>query len=158
MRRCLILLGCVGTCLASGRADDLTVLKPQTGQPAPAEMMRNYLGVLAHEAFDRRAAAWEKLETPEQLTTYQEQMRAFFIAQLGGFPQRTPLNAKVVGELDRDGYRVEKIIYESQPGFPVTAVLYLPLGQPPGREELPRQLAELLFDGVGRREPSGSDR
>src|SRR2546428_1878854 len=36
-------------------------------------------------------------------------------AVLGGFPERTPLNPRVVGTLERDGYRIEKIIFESQP-------------------------------------------
>ena len=58
-------------------------------------------------------------------------MREFFIAQLGGFPEHTPLNAKIIGGLARDGYRIEKIIFESQPRHYVTAALYLPLGKPP---------------------------
>ena len=32
----------------------------------------------------------------------------------------------MTGRLDRDGYRVEKVIYESQPGFLVTANVYVP--------------------------------
>lgn len=51
---------------------------------------------------------------------------------LGGFPERTPLNPQVVGSIERDGYRIEKIIFESQPQFYVTANLYLPTrGTPP---------------------------
>jgi cephalosporin-C deacetylase-like acetyl esterase len=45
---------------------------------------------------------------------------------LGPWPERSPLNARVVGTLQRDGYRVEKVVFESQPGFPVTAALYVP--------------------------------
>ena len=41
-------------------------------------------------------------------------------------PPRTPLNARTVGVLERDGYRVERLVFESRPGFPVTANLYLP--------------------------------
>jgi dienelactone hydrolase len=43
-------------------------------------------------------------------------------------PQKTPLNAKITGTLDRDTYTIEKIIFESRPGFLVTANLYLPKG------------------------------
>jgi len=42
------------------------------------------------------------------------------------WPPRTPLDARTVGVLERDGYRVERVIFESRPGFPVTANLYLP--------------------------------
>lgn len=43
-------------------------------------------------------------------------------------PPRTPLNARVTGVLMRDGYRIEKLRYESRPGVLVTAHLYLPDG------------------------------
>jgi dienelactone hydrolase len=42
------------------------------------------------------------------------------------WPDRTALNARTVGVLDRDGYKIEKVIFESQPGFLVDALLYLP--------------------------------
>jgi len=45
---------------------------------------------------------------------------------LGAFPEKTPLNAQVTGVIDRGDYRIEKIIYESMPGFYVTGCLYLP--------------------------------
>jgi cephalosporin-C deacetylase-like acetyl esterase len=44
----------------------------------------------------------------------------------GGEPERTPLNARTLGGFERDGYRVEKLVYESRPGLHVTANLYLP--------------------------------
>ena len=50
---------------------------------------------------------------------------------LGGFPDRTPLNARVTGTLERDDYRVEKLVYESLPGFYVTANVYVPRGHAP---------------------------
>lgn len=54
------------------------------------------------------------------------EFRKRFIEGLGGLPERTPLHARVVGSLSRDGYRIEKIIFQSQPGLYVTANLYLP--------------------------------
>ena len=51
---------------------------------------------------------------------------------VGGEPQRTPLNVQVTGSLERSGYRVEKVIYHSQPGIVISANLYMPTGgQPP---------------------------
>ncbi len=41
-------------------------------------------------------------------------------------PERTPLNARVTGTIAKDGYRIEKLVYESRPGFTVTAHLYVP--------------------------------
>ncbi len=50
---------------------------------------------------------------------------------LGEFPEKTPLNAKVTGRIACDGYRIEKVIFESRPGLFVTALLYLPETKPP---------------------------
>jgi cephalosporin-C deacetylase-like acetyl esterase len=59
-------------------------------------------------------------------------LRARFLEGIGGLPERTPLKARVTGTLEREGYRIEKVTFESQPGFVVTANLYLPkTGAPP---------------------------
>jgi len=47
---------------------------------------------------------------------------------LDPLPPRTALNARVVGVLQRKGYRIEKIVFESRPNFPVTCHLYIPDG------------------------------
>ncbi|MDZ7640320.1 MAG: acetylxylan esterase [Bryobacterales bacterium] len=54
------------------------------------------------------------------------QFREKFIRALGGFPEKTPLNARVTGTIETPDYRIEKIIFESQPRFFVTANLYIP--------------------------------
>lgn len=95
-------------------------------RPENAEMLRNHFRKLAHAALDQRLARYEELKTPDQIQTWQDQQRERFRNLLGGFPERTPLNARVVGKLNGDGFRVEKVIYESRPGFFVTATLYLP--------------------------------
>lgn len=45
---------------------------------------------------------------------------------IGPFPERTPLNVRITGRVERAGYTIEKIIFESRPCFHVTANLYLP--------------------------------
>lgn len=54
-------------------------------------------------------------------------------ALIGGLPDvRTPLNERTISGFERQGYRVEKVVFESLPGFRVTANLYLPTtGQGP---------------------------
>lgn len=111
----------------SEAADDLAVLPKLPGSVAPEAMMDAYLKQLAFAALDRRDAEFEKLQTPEQLAGWQRSRRESFLAALGEFPPRAPLKARVTGQLKFADYRVEKIIFESQPGFFVTAALYLPL-------------------------------
>jgi len=45
-------------------------------------------------------------------------------------PTRTPLNAVIHGKIDREDYTVEKVYFESYPGFCVTGSLYRPKGAP----------------------------
>jgi cephalosporin-C deacetylase-like acetyl esterase len=47
---------------------------------------------------------------------------------VGPFPERTPLNAKVTSAIKKEGFRVENIVFESQPGFYVTSSLFIPTG------------------------------
>jgi cephalosporin-C deacetylase-like acetyl esterase len=68
----------------------------------------------------------------EDVSKRKAYLREKMMEDLGGFPERTPLNARVVGVLERGRYRIEKVIFESQPHFYVTANLYLPTtGHPP---------------------------
>lgn len=102
----------------------------QDSQAERSEMMSAWLKKQAFEALDRREAAFETL-TDEELETWQTERREFFLKQLGGFPERTPLNPQITGTREFEDYRIEKLHFESQPGFHVTATLYLPLGDGP---------------------------
>lgn len=112
-------------------AEDLKTLPPKIDGVEPKAMMHTYLMERLREAVDRHDATYEAIKTPEQATAYQQRMRQFFIDQLGGFPERTPLNSKIAGKQDRGAYRVEKVVFESRPRHYVTAVLYLPNTAPP---------------------------
>ncbi|HSW47000.1 MAG TPA: acetylxylan esterase [Phycisphaerae bacterium] len=121
-----------GTVIGSAAsADDLTVLTPQAGFEAPGEMMTRYLNGLGMAALDQRAARLAEVKTPEQVKVWQQKTREFFLDQLGPWPERTPLKAQVVGRQEFDDYRLEKVLFESRPGFHVTGILYLPKSKPP---------------------------
>jgi cephalosporin-C deacetylase-like acetyl esterase len=119
------------TLCAADPAEDLSCLKPGADGAAPAEVFYARLQQDAYAALDRRGEAFEQLQTPEQIAEHQQRLREFFTRQLGGFPERAPLNAQVVGTLPGEGYRIEKVIFESQPQHHVTANLYLPEGPGP---------------------------
>jgi dienelactone hydrolase len=75
----------------------------------------------------RSMARKSALSTKAEAEAYVAEVRERIAKTFAPMPkEKTPLNAKVTGILDRDGYTVEKVIFESQPKFFVTANLYLP--------------------------------
>lgn len=99
--------------------------------PAPRQMLYAYLQAQAKVHFDARRTTIAALKTPDDVRRRQAVLKSRFLEALGGFSEKTPLNARVVGKAQRDGYRIERVIYESRPQHHVTAVLYLPDGTPP---------------------------
>ena len=61
-----------------------------------------------------------------RLTTHLDSLRDRFLEIIGPLPENTPLNAKTTGTVRREGYVVEKILFESRPSYYVTALLFLP--------------------------------
>ncbi|HEY3938370.1 MAG TPA: hypothetical protein VGL97_13125, partial [Bryobacteraceae bacterium] len=85
-----------------------------------------YLTALAASAREKRLRAMAGLTSPDAVRQRQKQVRETLLKLTGGLPDRTPLNARRVGSIERDGYRLEKIVYESRPNFYVSANLYVP--------------------------------
>ena len=123
MRITLIAVCVAGYVCSSVTAADLQCLSDS--QRAQAQLYV-HLQQQAQTALERRGETYEALQTLEQIREYQQQRRELMIQRLGGFPERTPLNAQTVGTIEADGYRIEKVIFESQPNHHVTANLYLP--------------------------------
>lgn len=121
---CLLLLVTVS---AAPAADDLSILTPGPGEPPPGQMLEKYLRQQAFAAIDRRTAAFEDLQSQAECREWQAARREFSLRQIGGLPERTPLNPKVVARLTGEGYRVENVMFESRPDFHVSANVYLPL-------------------------------
>ncbi len=69
---------------------------------------------------------WDQVKTVDDWERFRDPRIEAYRAALGKFPPRCPLQARVVSEFKGDGYRRQNIIYQSQPGFWVTANLYLP--------------------------------
>lgn len=69
------------------------------------------------------------IKTPAELQTQQKQWRNTWQDMLGGLPERTPLHTQSMGVIQCDGYKVEKILFQSQPGVYVAGLLYLPANE-----------------------------
>jgi cephalosporin-C deacetylase-like acetyl esterase len=135
MQSALVRLALILATFSSAGADESTSKVPapaaKAQKPPLDEMLHRYLLDQARQQFDARRKAIAAIKTPEDIGRRQQDLRAFFLRSLGDVPERTPLNPQIVGTLNRDGYRVEKIIFESRPNHHVTANLYIPDGTPP---------------------------
>jgi cephalosporin-C deacetylase-like acetyl esterase len=88
--------------------------------------------IITTEAFtllEQREQHIKNLASKTDWTNYQNELKSKFDASLAKF-QKTPLNAKVTGKLERENFTVEKIIFESHPGFYVTAAMFIPKNLP----------------------------
>lgn len=110
---------------------------PAAGSPIPAEvampplnrfprMVQEYFVGRMRKAQQAAAKRHAGLRTKAQAQAYVKEVQAKIRQCLGPWPQKTPLNARVTGTLARGAYNIEKVIFESRPGFPVTANLYVP--------------------------------
>jgi len=113
------------TAVVSGN-QDIRVLPETIDGTKPNDMTRQYLVRQVQQNLESWKRQYEQLKTPQQISEYQKRLREKFIEAIGGLPPRTPLNPQVTGVVRRNGYRIEKIIFESQPKHYVTAVLFLP--------------------------------
>jgi len=93
--------------------------------------LEQYLVRLANEAHDRRKQIINGISTRQGVLDRQKTVVSELWKMLGGPLDRTPLNARVIGTIERPGYRIEKLTFESRPRLYVTANLYVPTG--PGR-------------------------
>jgi dienelactone hydrolase len=74
---------------------------------------------------ERRAALKSRQDAEAYIRDVQAKIQQCF----GPWSEKTPLNPRVTGTVERDLYRIENVIFESRPGFLVTANLYVPKGR-----------------------------
>ncbi|MBS1828379.1 MAG: acetylxylan esterase [Acidobacteria bacterium] len=100
-------------------------------QSNPDQLLR-WLDGIAQRQMDQREKAIAAVRTMEDARRRKELVRGRILQSLGGLPDyKGPLNAKITGRIEADGYVIEKVLYESLPGYFVTANLYRP--SRPGR-------------------------
>jgi hypothetical protein len=109
-------------------AEMLRVLDPQADGPRVTPYLAYQLG--RAWAFDAtRLERFARVKTEPDLLALQDELRRKVLAIIGGLPEtRAPLNAHVTGTIAMDGYRIEKLVFESLPGVHVTALVYVPEG------------------------------
>ncbi len=120
---------------------------PDPGANNPANHGRleldQYLDGIAAQFEANRSAAVAAIHTRAQAEAREAKVRAQILSLIGALPERMPLNAKIAGETQAQGFRIRKVLFESQPNFYVTALLYVPDGAAPSA----RRAAILMTPG-----------
>jgi hypothetical protein len=108
------------------------LMPPLFGDPVSsygAELNDMLLAYMARK-LNRLATKWDavrdEIRTPAELEKHNAFVREKFRAMIHGLPTRTPLAAVTVNRLERRGYRVESVMFQSRPNFWVTGNLYIP--------------------------------
>lgn len=127
-----MLLACLPERVDAQQASPLDFLTGLTEYRQVRSMLGRHVNARAVELLEARRRTVGALRSVSDVEARKAYIRERFLATLGELPERTPLNARVVGTIERPDYRIEKIIFQSQPGFFVTGNLYLPKqGKPP---------------------------
>ena len=123
-RRKFIQTNILGAAMALTGRDAFAAGLPSAGQRAsPGDDgkrdfwndLPRYLTAQMNEARTRRLAELRALRTEANVRAHIEKVRSKVWKLIGGQFDKTPLNPKVVGTVDRSDYRIEKVIFESLP-------------------------------------------
>ena len=118
----------MATRVAAGMAVGRFVHELRGAEPAPRADVQQELLKLAATAEEARRARFAAVMSAEDVTALQQELRARFLDLLGGLPEAaTPVPpVEITGRIEADGYTIDKLVYESFPGYFVSALLYKP--------------------------------
>ena len=118
---------CLGVAAQGDEGSRTLLIYSDTSDRAAARaMLGNYVDGRIALAERQRQAELAALRSPAAWRRRQEQTRARLEQFFGKFGPKCPLNAQIVGKLQRPDYTIEKLIFESQPRYYCTANVYIP--------------------------------
>ena len=108
-----------------------SLLSQQNGQ----DPLLRWMDQIAQKQLQRRESALASIRSVADAERRKQVVRQTILSLLGGLPDYSgPLNPRTTGIIQGEGYAIEKVIFESLPGFNVTANVYRPnhAGRYPG--------------------------
>lgn len=112
--------------LSAEAAEELRVFHRWIEWSDGGAMLMKHLNAEAFSHLDERDHVIVSLRSTADWERRQKETYEKLLDIVGPFPERTPLNPIITGVIKRDGYRVEKIVFESMPQYYVTAALFIP--------------------------------
>ncbi|MFC3772682.1 alpha/beta hydrolase family protein [Paenibacillus sp. GCM10012303] len=91
------------------------------------DQLRQWVYDRSEAAFKAGDRARDEIRTTQELEARRTFMREKWLESAGGLPSSDhPLSPVITGTVNRDGYRIEKIIFQSRPSTYVTSNMYIP--------------------------------
>ncbi len=101
--------------------------------PAPlnrfARMVQEYFVEQVRRVDEQVEQRYDALRSRQDAEAYVRDVQEKIQRCFGPWPEKTPLNPRITGVVERDQYRIENVVFESRPGFLVTGNLYVPKGR-----------------------------
>jgi cephalosporin-C deacetylase-like acetyl esterase len=86
-----------------------------------------YQTALAWNQDEFRRERWSRVNSKTGLLRLRTELRKSVLEMIGGLPEeKTDLRATITGTISASGFHIEKLIFQSLPGFYVTALVYVP--------------------------------
>jgi cephalosporin-C deacetylase-like acetyl esterase len=96
-------------------------------QETKPDPLLRWMDSIAQAQLQSRETELAKIRSVDDAERRKRFVRQTILALIGGLPDFSgPLNARITGRIQEDRYDIEKVIFESLPGFFVTANLYRP--------------------------------
>lgn len=100
-------------------------------RPYSAEMPDMLVEYFAHRLAEHARTSEQdrvKIHTPIQLAARNQYVREKLRLMMGPLPVKPPLNARIVRTMQRQGYRIENVLFQSRPDYWIPANVYVPTG------------------------------
>ena len=104
--------------------DELSVLNRWKEYENASNALYHEIADEAYRYLDKRERTLTHINTPEKYRNYVELIKRKLGSAFGPLPPKSPLNVRITGTIEHEGIHVEKIIYESRPGFWVTGCVF----------------------------------
>ena len=125
-------------------------LSPVSAQELTQDPLLHWMDQIAQQQLDGRGRGIAEIHTVTDAESRKRLVHEKLFEILGGLPDYNgPLNVRITGRVQSENYVIEKVIFESAPGFFVTANLYRP--NRPGR--FPAVLLQSGHTQEGKPEP-----
>ena len=108
--------------------DNLNVIQSWLKYSDATNSLYRHITGEAYQMLENRRDEVSGIDALSDWHNRQKRIRETLMDIAGPFPEKTPLNARITRTVKKDGFRVEHVIFESQPGFYVTSSMYIPDG------------------------------